>query len=103
MWYDNYHHYISGVDLHNRDKSLNLTAIAVLHTTKLPQYLGLPNLDAVTQPGAVVPLKAKLRHMEKTIVGLMLATVAINARLDSTTDIYSWTIMGSCVMCKGLV
>ena len=33
----------------------------------------------------MVPLKVKLRHMEKTIVGLPLATAANKARLDSTT------------------
>ena len=37
--------------------------------------------------GAVVPLKVKLRHMEKTIVGLLLATDATNAQLDSTTQV----------------
>ena len=37
--------------------------------------------------GAVVPMKAKLRHMEKTIVGLFLATAANKARLDSTTQV----------------
>ena len=34
--------------------------------------------------GAVVPMKVKLRHMEKTIVGLFLATAANKARLVST-------------------
>ena len=37
--------------------------------------------------GALVPMKGKLRHMEKTIVGLFLATVANKARLDSTTQV----------------
>ena len=37
--------------------------------------------------GVVVPLKVKLRHMQKTIVGLLLATAANKARLDSTTRI----------------
>ena len=37
--------------------------------------------------GAVVPMKVKLRHMEKTIVGLFLATAANKARLDSTTHV----------------
>ena len=36
---------------------------------------------------AVVPMKVKLRHMEKTIVGLFLATAANKARLDSTTQV----------------
>ena len=38
---------MSGVDPHNPDKSLNVAALAILHTTELPQYLGLPDLDAV--------------------------------------------------------
>ena len=37
--------------------------------------------------GAVVSIKVKLRQMEKTIVGLFLATVANKARLDSTTEV----------------
>ena len=36
---------------------------------------------------AVVPLKLKLRHMDKTIVGLLLATAANKARLDGTTQV----------------
>ena len=35
--------------------------------------------------GAVVPLKVKLRNMETTIVGLLLATAASKAPLDDTT------------------
>ena len=49
LWYDNYRRYISGVDPHNSDKSLHVTAIAVLHTIELPQYLGLPSLDVVAE------------------------------------------------------
>ena len=37
--------------------------------------------------GVVVPMKFQLRHMEKTIVGLFLATAANKARLDSTTQV----------------
>ena len=37
--------------------------------------------------GAVVPMKVKLRHMEKTVVGLFLATAANKARLDSSTQV----------------
>ena len=33
-----------------------------------------------------MPMKVKLRHMEKTIVGLLLAKAANKARLDSTTQ-----------------
>ena len=34
-----------------------------------------------------MPMKVKLRHMEKTFVGLFLATAANKARLDSTTQV----------------
>ena len=34
-----------------------------------------------------MPMKVKLRHMEKTNVGLFLATTANKARLDSTTQV----------------
>ena len=37
--------------------------------------------------GAVVPLKVKPCHMEKTIIGLLLASAANKARLDSTTQV----------------
>ena len=40
---------------------------------------------------AVVPMKVKPRHMEKTIVALFLATTANKARLDSTT----WVLMSN--------
>ena len=55
LWFDNYRRYINGVDPHSRDKTLNVTAVGVLHTTELPQYHGLPGLDAVAQciPGVV--------------------------------------------------
>ena len=55
LWFDNYRHYINGVDPHSPDKTLNVTAVGVLHTTELPQYHGLPSLDAVAQriPGVV--------------------------------------------------
>ena len=56
LWYDNYRRYISGVDPHNNRP--NVTAVAVLHTTELPQYPGLPNLDVVAQ--AVPPIIAYL-------------------------------------------
>ena len=39
------------------------------------------------KPGAVVPLKVKVRHMEKTTVGLLLATTANKHQLDSTTKV----------------
>ena len=34
--FDNYRRYINGVDPHSPDKTLNVTAVGVLHTTKLP-------------------------------------------------------------------
>ena len=48
-WFDNYCRYINGVDPHSPDKTLNVTAVGVLHTTELPQYRGLPGWDAVAQ------------------------------------------------------
>ena len=49
LWFDNYRRYINGVDPRSADKTLNVTAIGVLHTTELPQYHGLPGLDAAAQ------------------------------------------------------
>ena len=37
--------------------------------------------------GVVLPLKLKLHHIEKTIVGVLLATAANKARLDSTAQV----------------
>ena len=55
VWFDNHRRYINGVDPHSPDRTLNMTAFGVLHTTELPQYHGLPGLDAVAQwiPGVV--------------------------------------------------
>ena len=55
LLFDNYRRYINGVDPHRSDKTFNVTAAGVLHTTELPQYHGLPGLDAVAQciPGVV--------------------------------------------------
>ena len=55
LWFDKYRRYINGVDPHSPDKTLNVTAVGVLHTTELPQYHGLPGLDVVAQriPGVV--------------------------------------------------
>ena len=55
LWFDNYRRYINGVDPHSPDKTLNVTDVGVLHTTELPQYHGLPGVDAVAQriPGVV--------------------------------------------------
>ena len=49
LWFNIYHRYINGVDPHGHDKTLNVTSVGVLHTTELPQYHGLPSLDAVAQ------------------------------------------------------
>ena len=38
--------------------------------------------------GTVMPMKVKLRHMEKTIVGFNMATSPNKARLDSTTHVH---------------
>ena len=55
LWLDHYRRYINGVDPHSPDKTLNVTVVGVLHTTKLPLYHGLRGLDAVAQriPGVV--------------------------------------------------
>ena len=55
LWFDNYCRYINGVDPRSPDKTLNVSAVGVLHSTKLPQYYGLPGLDDVAPriPGAV--------------------------------------------------
>ena len=47
-----------GVDPHSLDMTSNVTVVGVLHTTKLPQYHGLPGLDTVAQriPGVVAYL-----------------------------------------------
>ena len=71
MWYDKYRRYISGVDPHNPDISLNVTAVAVLHTTKPPTYGGLPDLDAVAQ--AVRPVFAYFVRC----VGLLLQSSTV--------------------------
>ena len=44
IWFDNLRHYTSGADPHSPDLTLNCTAVAVLHTTALPAYPGLPEL-----------------------------------------------------------
>ena len=49
LWFHNYHRYINDVDPRSPDKTLNVTAVGMLHTTELPQYHGLPGLDAVAQ------------------------------------------------------
>ena len=55
LWFDNYRPYINGVNPHSPDKTLNVTAVGVLHTTELPLYHGVSGLDAVAQciPGVV--------------------------------------------------
>ena len=41
-------------------------------------------------------MKVKLRHMEKTIVGLFLATTATKARLDGTTEVLMGNLAQLC-------
>ena len=53
LWFDNYRCYINGVDPHSPDKTLNVTAVGVLHTTELPQYHGLPGLGLLLQRSTV--------------------------------------------------
>ena len=61
LWYDNYRCYISGPDPRNLDKRGNVTLVVVLHTTELPQYLGLPSFDAVAQEvPRVVPILSRV-------------------------------------------
>ena len=47
LWFDNYRRYINGVDPHSPDKTLNVTAVGVLHTTQVPQCHGLPGLHGM--------------------------------------------------------
>ena len=47
IWFDNLRRYRSGADPHSPDLTLNCTAVAVLHTTALPAYPGLPELAEI--------------------------------------------------------
>ena len=47
IWFDNLRRYTSGADHHSPNLTLNCTAIAVLHTTALPAYRGLPELAEI--------------------------------------------------------
>ena len=47
IWFDNLRRYRSGVDPHSPDLTLNCTVVAVLHTTALPAYRGLPELAEI--------------------------------------------------------
>ena len=74
------------MDPHSPDKTLNVTAVSVLHTTELPQYHGLPGLDAVAQckPGVVdylVRCVAMLLHRSTVPDGPILRTW-VRAPLD---------------------
>ena len=44
IWFDNLRRYRSGADPSSPDLTLNCTVVAVLHTTALPAYPGLPEL-----------------------------------------------------------
>ena len=47
IWFDNLRRYRSGADPHSPDLTLNCIAVAVLHTTALPAYPGLPELAEI--------------------------------------------------------
>ena len=47
IWFDNLRRYRSGVDPHSPDLTPSCTAVAVLHTTALPAYRGLPELAEI--------------------------------------------------------
>ena len=47
IWFDNLRRYRSGADPHSPDLTLNCTAVAVLHTTALLAYRGLPELAEI--------------------------------------------------------
>ena len=47
IWFDNLRRYRSGADPHSPDLTLNCTTVAVLHTTALPAYRGLPELAEI--------------------------------------------------------
>ena len=47
IWFDNLRRYRSGVAPHSPDLALNCSAVAVLHTTALPAYPGLPELAEI--------------------------------------------------------
>ena len=47
IWFDNLRRYRSGTDPHSPNLTLNCTAVAVLHTTALPAYRGLPELAEI--------------------------------------------------------
>ena len=47
IWFDNLRRYRPGADPHSPDLTLNCTAVAVLHTTALRAYPGLPELAEI--------------------------------------------------------
>ena len=47
IWFDNLRRYRSGADPDSPDLTLNCTTVAVLHTTALPAYRGLPELAEI--------------------------------------------------------
>ena len=57
IWFDNVRRYRLGADPHSPDLTLNCTIVAVLHTTALPAYPGLPKLAEIE---ATVPKVADL-------------------------------------------
>ena len=88
LWFDNDRRYINGVDPHSPDKTLNVTAVGVLHTTELPQYHNLPGLDAVAQciPGVVDYLVR--------CVGLLLQRSTVpNGPFCGPRFVHLWTML----------
>ena len=47
IWFDNLRRCRSGADPHSPDLTLNCTVVAILHTTALPAYPGLPELAEI--------------------------------------------------------
>ena len=47
IWFDNPRRYRWGADPHSPDLTLSCTAVAVLHTTALPAYPGMPELAEI--------------------------------------------------------
>ena len=47
IWFDNLSRYGLGADPHSPDLTFNCTAVAVLHTSALPAYHGLPKLAEI--------------------------------------------------------
>ena len=91
LWFDNYRRHINGVDPHSPDKTLNVPAVGVLHTTEPPQYHGLPGPDAVAQciPGVVdyVVRCAGLLLQRSTVPDGPILRTLVRAPLDYARNV----------------